>query len=333
MDFLWAAAVRYEDYSDFGSNTSWKLSGRYDLTDRFAVRAAVNTGFRAPSVQQLYFTNISTLFFDRGDGLQPERSGTFNNLSPVTEALGIGALQPEESTSRSLGFVWNGYDGLAVTLDAYQIDIDDRIVLSGDLSPQDSSAVAEALATTTAENARFFVNAVDTTTEGIDLVVSKNYELGGYGQLNTQLAYGYNDTEINSINLPSLLDGLDSQLFDQDERVRMTESVTSSSGSLGLTHTLGDWTTNLQMSYFGTYRINYSSGKETYGPNWITDLAVSYRWSDGLNLTVGAQNLFSEYPDERGEGNQFNGIFKYPLTNSPIGFNGGYFYTELEYRF
>ncbi|MAL83931.1 MAG: TonB-dependent receptor, partial [Idiomarina sp.] len=332
-DFMWGAAIRHEDYSDFGNNTSWKLSGRYDLTDRVAVRGAINTGFRAPSVQQLYFTNISTLFVDRGDGLEPEQSGTFNNISPVTQALGIGDLQPEESESVSLGMVWNGYDGLAITVDAFQIEIEDRIILSGDVSPVDSPAVEEALATTSAENARFFLNAVDTTTKGLDIVASKTFGVGAYGDLKAQLAYGYNNTEIDSINLPQLLDGLDDVLFDSDEQIRMTRSTPDHSGSIGLTHTKGKWTSNVQFSYFGNYSIGYTSGTETYGPNWITDVTVNYQWNDALALRVGAQNLFSEYPDERAEGNQFNGIFKYPLTNSPIGFNGGYFYSEVEYKF
>lgn len=332
-DFMWGAAARYEDYSDFGNNTSWKLSGRYDLTDRIAVRGTINTGFRAPSVQQLYFTNISTLFVDRGDGLQPEQSGTFNNISPVTEALGIGNLQPEESKSVSLGMVWNGYDGLAVTVDAFQIEIEDRIILSGDVAPSDSPAVEEALAETPAENARFFLNAVDTTTKGLDIVASKSFSIGDYGDLKAQLAYGYNSTEIDSINLPELLDGLNDVLFDRDEQIRMTRSTPDHSGSIGLTHTKGKWTSNAQFSYFGNYSIGYTSGTETYGPNWITDITISYQWSDALALRAGAQNLFSEYPDERAEGNQFNGIFKYPLTNSPIGFNGGYFYSEVEYKF
>lgn len=332
-DFMWGAAIRHEDYSDFGNNTSWKLSGRYDLTDRVAVRGAINTGFRAPSVQQLYFTNISTLFVDRGDGLEPEQSGTFNNISPVTQALGIGNLQPEESESVSLGMVWNGYDGLAITVDAFQIEIEDRIILSGDVAPADSPAVEDALAGTSAENARFFLNAVDTTTKGLDIVASNSFGMGDYGDLKAQLAYGYNNTEIDSINLPQLLDGLDDVLFDSDEQIRMTQSTPDHSGSIGLTHTKDKWTSNVQFSYFGNYSIGYTSGTETYGPNWITDVTINYQWNDALALRVGAQNLFSEYPDERAEGNQFNGIFKYPLTNSPVGFNGGYFYTEVEYKF
>jgi iron complex outermembrane receptor protein len=229
--------------------------------------------------------------------------------------------------------VWNGYEGLAITVDAFQIEIQDRIILSGDVTPEDSPAVADALANTTAENARFFVNAVDTTTKGVDIVVTQQFDLGGYGDLKGQLAYGYNDTEIDAINLPPLLDGLDDVLFDQEEQTRMTESVPKNSGSLGLTHELGKWSSNIQFSYFGTYDIYYSSGTETYGPDWITDVTVNYQWNDNLKISVGAQNLFSDYPDMRSEGNQFNGIFKYPLTNSPIGFNGGYFFTELQYTF
>ncbi|EKE87431.1 TonB-dependent receptor plug domain-containing protein [Idiomarina xiamenensis] len=333
LDFKWGAAVRYEDYSDFGNNTSWKLSGRYDLTDQFAIRGAVNTGFRAPSVQQLYFTNISTLFVDRNGELVPEQSGTFNNISDVAQALQIGRLQPEESTSASLGVVWQGDNGFTLTVDAYQIKIDDRIILSGDVSPEDSQAVADALAGTSAENARFFVNAVDTTTQGVDVVAAQTFDLGRYGDLKAQFAYGYNDTEIDAINLPPLLDGLEAQLFDEQEQLRMTDYVPKNSGSLGFTHRVGAWESHLQLSYFGDYKIYYGSGIETYGAELITDVAVSYHFSDQLSLKIGAQNLFDEYPDKRSEGNRFNGIFQYPLTNSPTGFNGGYYFTELSYSF
>ena len=136
-EFYWAAALRYENYSDFGGNTSWKLAGRYDFTDNLALRGTINTGFRAPSVQQLYFSNISTLFNpDPVTGqLVPIESGTFNTLSPVTKALGINELDPELSQSFSLGLVYTNDTGLALTLDAYQISIDDRIILSSSVTP------------------------------------------------------------------------------------------------------------------------------------------------------------------------------------------------------
>lgn len=332
----WSAALRYEDYSDFGDKVSWKLAGRYDFNDNIAIRATANTGFRAPSVQQLYFTNISTLFNpDPNTGeLVPTDSGTFNNLSPVTQALQVGKLRPEESTSFSLGLVYTGDNGLTVTLDSYQIDIDDRIVLSSSLTPNDSAVIAAALAGTNAEAARFFINAVDTRTSGVDLVVTQQFDLGSFGDIKTSLTYAYNDTKIEGIHLPEILDGLQDKLFDHIEQVRMTDATSHHTGSLGFTHHLGDFTTNLRFSYFGPYTIAYSStGDKEYKGKTTVDLSVAYAATENLTFTVGAQNLFDTYPEKRPANNNYNGIFQYPLTNSPFGFNGGYYFLEATYRF
>lgn len=333
-NFQWGAAVRYEDYSDFGSNTSWKVSGRYDITDELAVRATANTGFRAPSVQQIYFTNISTLFINRDGELVPEQSGTFNNISPVAQALELGNLQAEESQSFSMGLVWNGLDGLSLTIDAFQIAVDDRIILSSSLVPGDSPAVADALAAAGADNARFFINAVDTTTQGVDVVLTKDFDWGRNGTLGVQAAYGYNKTEIDDVNLPAILDGLETKLFDGVEQTRMTESVPRNSGSVAFTHDLGDLQTRLAFNYFGDYVLQNNSGlRTTFGGKWITDLSAQYRYNDQLTLSAGVQNLFDVYPDEQDPSNQFNGIFIYPNTNAPFGFNGGYYYAEVTYAF
>lgn len=332
--FQWAAALRFEDYSDFGRNTSWKVSGRYDLTEHFALRATVNTGFRAPSVQQLYFTNISTLFVNRNGQLLPEQSGTFNNLSNVARELEIGALQPEESQSFSLGVVWSGDKGLSFTLDAYQIKIDDRIILSSSLIPSDSPAVANALAVAGADNARFFINAVDTTTRGLDLVLTQQYDLAEYGRLRAQAAYGYNETKVDAVNLPKILDGLENKLFDNVERTRMTRSVPRHSGTLSLTHDYNKLQSHLALSYFGDYILENNAGVQTtYSGKWIADLSARYQATDAIAVRIGVQNLFDTYPDKQAPADQFNGIFIYPNTNAPFGFNGGYYYAELSYRF
>jgi len=332
--FQWAAALRYEDYSDFGSNVSWKVSGRYDVNDQLAFRATANTGFRAPSVQQIYFTNISTLFVNRDGELVPEQSGTFNNISPVAQALEIGNLEAEESQSFSFGTVWNGYNGLSVTVDAFHIQVDDRIILSSALVPGDSPAVADALETAGADNARFFINAVDTTTQGVDIVATKEFDLGTTGSLRAQAAYGYNKTEIDDVNLPSILDGLQDKLFDNVERTRMTESVPRHSGNISFTHSLDRLETRLGFNYFGDYVLENNAGtRTTFSGKWTTDLSARYQYSDQLSFSAGVQNLFDTYPDEQLEENQFNGIFKYPNTNAPFGFNGGYYYAELTYAF
>lgn len=331
--FQWGAAVRYEDYSDFGNNTSWKLSGRYDFTDNFAVRAAANTGFRAPSVQQIYFTNISTLFVNRNGELVPEQSGTFNNVSTVAQELQLGALQPEESQNLSLGFVWSGNDGLSLTVDAFQIEIDDRIILSSSLIPSDSPAVADALAAAGADNARFFINAVDTTTKGVDVVLTKDFAVGA-GDLTAQVAYGYNETEIDDVNLPSIIGDLEAKLFDNVERTRMTRSVPRHSGNISFTHSYDRLTSRIAFNYFGDYVLENNAGLQTeFSGKWITDISAAYQISDSLKVNAGVQNLFDEYPDEQDPSNQFNGIFIYPNTNAPFGFNGGYYYAELTYSF
>lgn len=331
--FQWGAAVRYEDYSDFGANTSWKLSGRYDLTDNFAVRGTANTGFRAPSVQQIYFTNISTLFVNRNGELVPEQSGTFNNVSTVAQELQLGALQPEESQNLSLGFVWTGDEGLSLTVDAFQIKIDDRIILSSSLVPSDSQAVADALAAAGADNARFFINAVDTTTKGLDVVLTKDFIVGA-GDLTAQLAYGYNETEIDGVNLPTIIGDLESKLFNSVERTRMTRSVPRHSGNISFTHKLDRLTSRIAFNYFGDYVLENNAGLQTeFSGKWITDISAGYQVSDSLKVNLGVQNLFDEYPDKQDPSNQFNGIFIYPNTNAPFGFNGGYYYGELTYSF
>lgn len=333
--FFWSAAARYEDYSDFGSNNSWKLAARYDLDDNWGLRASTNTGFRAPSVQQLYFTNISTLFNpDPQTGqLVPTESGTFNNFSPITQALDVGKLQAEISQSFSLGLVYNNHDGLAMTIDAYQISIEDRIVLSSSLTPSDSPVVANLLSQSNAEAARFFVNAVDSRTQGVDVVITQEFDIGSYGELRASLAYAYNDTEIEGIHLPNILNGLEDELFDNIEQTRMTKANPNHTGNIGLTHELGDFTSNLRLSYFGEYTVGYSKENVTYADKWVMDMSVNYAATDDLSFTAGVQNLFDTYPQKRPDDNNFNGIFVYPLTNTPFGFNGGYYYLEAKYTY
>jgi iron complex outermembrane receptor protein len=334
-EFYWAAALRYENYSDFGGNTSWKLASRYDFNDNLALRSTVNTGFRAPSVQQLYFSNISTLFSpDPVTGeLVPMESGTFNTLSPVTKTLGINELEAEISQSFSLGLVYTNVSGLTLTLDAYQIDIDDRIILSGSVNKLDSPAVAAALAGSNADSARFFINAVDTRTRGVDLVMSQDVDIGNWGYLRANLAYAYNKTEIQDLSLPPILDGLEKKLFDSIEQTRMTEATPHNNGSVGLTHELGDIKTNIRLSYFGDYSVGYATGDVNYSDQWVMDLSLRYAATHALSFTAGVQNLFNVYPEKRPDDNNYHGIFVYPLTNTPFGFNGGYYFLEAKYTY
>ena len=336
-EFQWAAAWRFEDYSDFGTNNSVKLSARYDISDALAIRSTFNTGFRAPSVQQLYFTNISTLFDpDPVTGeFVPVESGTFNSVSPVTQALGVPDLKPETSENLSLGLVFQPLDDLSLTLDLYRIDVEDRIVMSGSFKASSDDRIAALLADTNAQSARFFSNALDTRTEGIEVAANYSLSLDELGDLGFNAAYQHNSTELTSdIQAPRNLIGFGEQtIFDHREQVRMTEAQPKNKGVIGVDHRLGAWSGSVRVNYFGSYTIGYSKEDVTYGSKWVTDLAANYRLTEQLQLSAGINNLFDEYPDKRPDDNNFNGIFVYPLTNAPFGFNGRYYRVGLSYQF
>lgn len=334
-DFTWGAALRQEDYSDFGSDTSWKLSGRYQLTEKWAIRATANDAFRAPSVQQLYFSNLSTLFVaDPQTGvLTPTESGTFNNISAVTRAIGEGDLKAESALSFSGGITFQGDDGFSFTLDGYRIELDDRVILTGSVSRADSTALADILGDSGANSVRFFTNAVDTTTQGLEAVVAYQWDAGLWGEWKTSFSAQYNDTDIDAIRVPALLDGLQSKLFDRVEQVRLTKANPHKGAVWSLTQDYKQLQTNLRLNYFGPYTIGYATGDKTYSGKTTVDITFHYELTDQLRFGFGANNLFDTYPDKQPEINSFNGIFIYPNTNAPFGFNGGSYYADLSYRF
>lgn len=332
----WAAAVRHENYSDFGNNTSWKLAGRYQLTDSLALRAAANNGFRAPSVQQLYFTSISSVV--GGNGVITE-TGTFNNVSPVTKALGQGPLKAETSESISYGLTYQ-QDALSLTLDGYQIKLEDRVILTSNAVNRASYPIInQLLGNSTAQAVRFFTNGLDTTTKGVEGVLA--YQLPEYtwGKLRLSLSAQYNETSIDAVKIPSLLQGLESVLLNYQEQVRQTKANPKVGAALGLNYQLDALTVNLRLNHFGPYTLAHNatnnSGDKEYRGKTLTDLSLSYRWDEQLTLSAGVQNLFDIYPDEQPASVQAvnGGVFKYPNTNAPFGFNGGSYYAEASYRF
>lgn len=334
--FTWGAAVRQEDYSDFGNNTSWKLSGRYQLTDSWAMRSTYNSGFRAPSVQQLYFTSISTVV--GADGTFTE-TGTFNNVSPVVRALGQGELKAETSDSFSVGITYQG-DAVTFTLDSYRIAIDDRVILTSNAVNRASyPLIDQLLGDSTAQSVRFFTNGLDTTTSGVEAVLAYQLPEQDYGRIRLTLSAQYNQTDIDAVKIPQLLEGLESVLLNYQEQVRQTKANPKQSATAGITHQYGAFTTNIRLNYFGAYTLAHNAssaiGDKEYSAKTLADASVNYAYSPTLSFTLGAQNLFDTYPDEQPESVQANngGVFKYPNTNAPFGFNGGYYYAEVNWRF
>jgi iron complex outermembrane receptor protein len=327
-------AGRYEDYSDFGNETSGKLSARYEFTDAVALRGTVASGFRAPSLAQQNYQVVTTNII----GNVPFETGTFPAAGAVAQALGGEPLQAETSLSYSLGLVLQPIDRLYVTIDAYQIEIDDRIVLSSNLQLANNAAAQALLGQlgiTNVQAARYFNNAIDTRTRGVDLVGSYAIPLGA-GRLSLTGGYNYNETEVTRVvPNPAVLDALGANLerIGRDERGRIEEGFPRDKIALSGTWTVGPWAVNLGATRYGEFTTRTASASNidyTYDARWLVDASASWR-VNGWAVTLGADNVFDEYPERSPYENSTFGQFLYP-TQSPFGFNGTYLYGKLSYQ-
>ena len=329
-----SAAVRYEDYTDFGTTASWKLSGRFAATDTLALRATVSTGFRAPSLSQQFFSTTATNFI----GGVPFEVRTFPVSDPVAIALGAEPLDAEESFNASVGFVYQPTETWSITVDGYRIAIDDRIVLSGNLTGDAVRAFLASQGFANANGGRYFTNAVDTTTEGIDVVSSTDFDLGAYGELGLTVAFNYNETELDRIAPnPERLEAVDLTLqrIDRVEIGRITKGTPKTRTIVGLDYRFDRFSANLRGTNYGKYSVfnNNPTLDQTFGSEIVLDASLSWRFTDWLSLTVGADNLTDELPDEVLPANSFNGILPFSGGNSPFGFNGRFWYGRASLRF
>ncbi len=330
------AAVRYEHYSDFGRALPWKLSGRYQFTDSFAMRGTASTGFRAPSLQQMWDTGIGrdAVLDPATNQLVLVRSGTFPASSPVAEALGGQPLQAEKSRNYSLGFVLTPASGLIATLDFYQIAIRNRIIPSESLRGPGVVAYLQSVGIDNVEGASFFNNAADTRTRGADLVVAYPLYLGDGGIMKITGGFNYNDTDITGVkpNPPQLaLAGLVLPVFGSSDRANLTIRTPKTKSFLAMSWSGGDWSTSVRLSHHGSWEAGQTdnSAAQKFGGVYVLDASVTYDWN-AWNFTLGANNLNDAYPDQNNEGNYYHGNFRYPFT-SPIGFAGGYVYGKVVY--
>ena len=330
--FSAGAAIRYEDYSDFGAETSGKLSARYAFSDAVALRATIASGFRAPSLAQQHYQAVTTNF---SSGVAYE-SGTFPVDSAAAIALGAEPLKAETSRSASLGLVLQPINGLYLTVDAYQIDIDDRIVLSGNLAA--NAAMTQLLANlgiTNVTSARYFTNAIDTRTRGVDLVGSWNQALAG-GNFSLTAGVNWNDTEVTRVAPnPSQLDDLGGNLqrIGRDERGRIEEGFPSTKGNLSASWSGQSWDIHLGTTRYGSFTSRNASNPandQTYDAIWVVDASVAFRPTTNWKLTLGVDNLLDEYPDRTIATNNQAGQFPYS-SQSPSGFNGAYVYGRVAY--
>jgi iron complex outermembrane recepter protein len=324
------AAGRLERYSDFGATGDGKFTARVELHKRAVARGAFSTGFRAPALAQSYFSAISTNFLAVGGQLVPFEVGTFPVGSPQARVLGAEDLKPEQSVHLSGGVVLNPTTRLEVTADVYRVDIDDRIVISGNFT---GGRISELLLPLGATGARFFTNAIDTKTVGLDVNVSYRVPLETAGDLRLSAAYNNNENDIRRVAAtPAPLAGFEQVLFDRIERRRVECGQPRNNYRLSGMWSRSKLSGNARASRYGQYCIvDRAVVDQDFEPEWVVDAEVSYRLNKAV-LGFGIQNLFDTFPDENLPENANLGIFPYP-SHSPFGMNGRFLYGRIAYTF
>jgi iron complex outermembrane receptor protein len=345
--FSFGVAGRYEDYSDFGDTFTGKVSGRYDFTPGFALRGAISTGFRAPALQQQYFSYIATNLVTTLVGGAPVtnliQSGTFRVDDPVSIALGARPLEPETSVNYSLGAVFrNG--PFELTIDAYQIEVEDRIILSENLGPTRPSQSAQTIAAVLAiiqplgvSSARFFTNGLETTTQGIDIVGRYRLATETAGRFDFTLAGNFNDTTVDSVpGVPLVSIPVSPNfLFDRSNILAFEEGTPASKIVGSVDWSMGGWSATARATYYESVLIANNAATLDYetGDDTLVDLEGRYEFPIGVTAALGVNNLFDEYPNFTPANlNAPTGSVGFPQF-SPYGFNGRFVYGRLSYSF
>jgi len=326
---LLSAAVRFEHYSDFGETFSGKLSARYDFNDSFALRGSVQNGFRAPSLQQQFFTATSTNFIN---GV-PFDITTFPASDPVAVALGARPLEAEESVNFAFGGVFR-LAGFSLTVDAYKIDVDNRIVLSENLT---STAVRDYLTSQGfigIGGGRFFINGVDTETRGVDIVANYALQTDQIGAFNFTLSANFNETEVTRVPTTSELAALTPApvLFDRVNVLTFEEGTPSDKYALSVDWSFGRFGATARATRYGEVLSPGTTAASdlVLSPRTLIDLEGRVDITERVALAIGADNVTDEYPTANTPA--LNSTSNTPYSNySPFGRSGRFVYARLSY--
>lgn len=323
--WLISGAVRYEKYSDFGGTLNGKFATRVKVTDNFNLRGSISTGFRAPSLQQVYFNTIYTNFVA---GV-PVEVLLANNQSTVTRTLGIPPLKEEKSVNFSAGFTAKPFRGFSVTVDGYLINIKDRIVLTGTFDQSDPEIGGE-LAALGVGQANFFTNAIDSKNIGIDFIATYGTRIGT-NPFNASFAMNLNKLSIEKIYTSPKLAGKESNYLSEREKSFIIASAPKSKLTLNLDYTVKKFTTVLRfMNYGEVTLLGYDNKPNGYSPKLTTDLSFGYRFSRNATFYIGADNLFNTYPDIQDQENTEEGGL---WDSVQMNFGGRHYFLRLGFNF
>ncbi|OLS64213.1 TonB-dependent receptor plug domain-containing protein [Pseudomonas putida] len=331
-------AGRVEHYDDDSGNTfGLKLNSRYELTDQWAVRGTVGTGFRAPSLTQIGYTVADNrVATDVNGNVVPAVTRLTPSDSSLAAALGGDKLKPEKSRNLGFGVTWQPAPRTSITADAYLIDIDDRITLTSNIYDQGNGVItnilqSQGVAPGTWVN--YYTNAYDTRTKGLDIVADHSTDFGAWGDVRWSLAFNWNKTSIEDVrDTPASLAGSGITLVGRDREGDLTVASPETKWILGANWKVDDLAVNLQTTRYGsvkTLAVN-PSGDRSFGAKWITDLDVAYTFFDQLTVSVGATNLFDVRPDKHAV---YSPLGLAPYGNPPFHPGGGYWYSKIAYDF
>jgi len=332
---LASIAFRAENYSDFGSNVSGKISARYDFSDTVAVRTSYSTGFRAPSLQQQYFATTSTNFIN---GV-PFDITTFPATDPVAKALGAKPLDSEDSTNVSVGVVFQLGGGASLTLDAYKINLQNRIVLSENLTSTTVRSFLTSQGFIGIGGGRFFINGVDTKTEGLDVVFNYPITLESGGRFDITATANFNDTTVTKLPATAQLSALSPApiLFDRGNRLTFEQGQPKDKFAVSASWTQGDFGLTARATRYGDV-LSPQNAPTTTAPDFLLsaktlfDVEARYNFSERIKVAVGADNVFDEYPDPLPPGLNSTGATSFSNL-SPFGRSGRFIYGRVTFGF
>ena len=338
-DWLVDVASRLETYSDFGNTITWKMSGRRRIIrGTGSVRASASTGFRAPSLHQIYLSNIQTLV----SGGTVSNQGTFDNESAVLRTLGVPQLEEEQALNFTAGVALQPSSRLFLSFDAYQVEVNDRIVYSSSITSSDTtSALGRILDLHDITSLKFFANAVDTRTRGIDIVASFATVTGRVTTIDVDLAAHIVDTDIvGEIATPPSIAAAGSEIFDRKEQSRILTARPRSKILLRLSYERRALRAELNNTRFGTVGWQHATDPDKdqeFDARIVTDLNLAYRLSKIISVGVTVNNLFNVYPEKIDAGGDvltdLGGRFQYPWEVNQFGFNGITFSSGIHVQF